>query len=99
MVGFMSLQDEVINYLNSIRSDTKKTQRIDKYVKLVESHKNMQLVETRDYSKRIGGLVKLLFTEMPELEHADPHLQKVYPLYSYCENLPKVRKTPKRQHP
>ena len=95
----MSLQAEIISYFNAIRRDAKDPRRIDKLKDLVASYENIALDETRAYSKRVAGLIDLLFREMPELEQADPHYKKLSPLCDYCENLPKAKKSPKHNRP
>ena len=93
----MSLQNELIKYLTSIRDDAKDPARIDKLKKHVKSFKGIQLDETQLHSQKTARLINLLFAQMPEIKEADPSLQKVDPLCDYCETLPaKTKKANKR---
>jgi hypothetical protein len=97
MAGFMgmSLQQTVIDYLTAVRSDAADPTRVDRLIRLVESHKKTHLEETQAYSKIIAGFINLLFLCMPEIKEADPQLVKVGPVYKYCLKLPKSKRTPK----
>jgi hypothetical protein len=92
----MSIQLELIRYLNTVRKDANDKHRIDNLKADMVVYKKVRVDENQVLSRKIAGFIYQLFQEMPEIAHADPLRKKLYPLYEYCENLPKVKKPTKK---
>jgi hypothetical protein len=92
----MSIQLELIRYLNAVRKDASNKRRIDNLKADMVVYKKVRMDENQVLSRKIAGFINHLFQEMPEIPQADPLRKKLYPLYEYCENLPKVKKPTKK---
>jgi hypothetical protein len=84
----MNLRSKVLDYFDIIRNDANDPQRIDRISALLKTKK---FEDTQAYSTKMARIINALFQSMPELKN----YEKLYPLYCYCAELPKVSKVKK----
>jgi hypothetical protein len=68
VVAIMSLKKEVINYLNSARTHTHDTQRIDNLIASVEKK---SITNSDNHFEKIGLFIGLLHADMSDVKKAD----------------------------